>query len=137
MVGTVSAEVLEQRKNTSIYVVESDPSTRAELNSALAGLPWPVVSYETPQAFFAAIPASARGCVVANIELVDMPISNFLQIIEDNRHQLVVILLSRNFEIPAAVAAMRAGVHDVIQLPVIERALRRQIRDAISIQAES
>ncbi|MDH3647566.1 MAG: response regulator [Gammaproteobacteria bacterium] len=127
----MAVQISEVQQNTAIYVVESDPATRRKLNAALAGMRWPVYSYATPKTFLDSVPRAACGCVVANFQLVETAINDFLQSIEREQHQLAVILMCRHMEIPDAVAAMRAGVHDVMEFPVVERALRRRVRGAI------
>ena len=127
----VSAQRLEKMQDAAVYLVEFDPETRAEVQALLSGLPWQVHSYETPRALLDSLPRSAWGCVVANVELADMTIGELLEALED-RQRMALILLCRDIEIPDAVAAMRAGVHDVLQFPVVERALGQQVSAAIS-----
>ena len=111
--------------------MEFDAATRNEINVALSGLPWPVLSYDSPQTFLDNLAGSQRGCVVADVEQVDMPVARFLEALNRDHHGMPLILLSHDIEIPDAVAAMRAGVQDVLPLPVMERALRRQVRSAM------
>ena len=126
----MSAQV--SQTDPAIYMVEADPTVRRRADAALAGLPWPIHHFESPRELLDSLSYDAHGCVVANVALVEMTVQELLQELGREQHKLAIILLSNNIGVAEAVAAMRAGVHDVLPLPVVERALRRQVRLAMS-----
>ncbi len=129
----MSAQIAQQEPDAAIYLVESDPALRMEVAASLAGLDWPVYDYPSPRGLLAALPRQATGCLVANIALTGMDAVELQRELTRLGHRLRVILLSYDIEVPDAVAAMRAGVDDILPLPVVQRLLRRRVSTAMSL----
>lgn len=116
-------------QDAAVFVVET-ASTEATRN-AFDGLPWPVVRYRTVPALLEDLPASACGCVVANVESAGSEALGLFERLRAYENPLALILVCDRVEVPEAVAAMRAGVHDVLQAPVAARSLRQRINVAM------
>ncbi|MBT8135456.1 MAG: hypothetical protein KJO54_00450 [Gammaproteobacteria bacterium] len=116
-------------QDAAVFVVEENPSEAT--HSAFDGLPWPVHRYPDFAALLDSLVEPARGCVVASVDSPGEAALTMLEQLRSNQHRLALILVCDRVDVPEAVAAMRAGVSDVLQRPVAARALRHRVQGAV------
>lgn len=115
--------------DAAVFVVEENPTEATRY--AFDCLPWPVHRYRTFAAFLDSLEYPARGCLVASVESPGADSLAMLEQLHQHNHHLALILICDRADVPEAVAAIRAGVCDVLQVPVAARALRRRVRGAV------
>ena len=128
-----AGNVADGQGSPVIYVVDDDGDARAALHSVLVDAGRATESFETCEAFIAALGPSAEGCLLIDAVLPGMDGFALLKHMEDRGHRMPAIMITGNGDVHMAVRAMQAGALDFIEKPVsrdellasIERALAR------------
>lgn len=101
-----------------IYVIDDQASVRLALAEMLSVFGYEVASFESADAFLAALGGRERGCVVADVR---MPGTDGIGLVRELARRgvaLPVVLISGHADVPMAVAAIKAGAEDFIEKPV-------------------
>lgn len=116
----------------TVFVIDDDEAVRDALSVHLdlAGLP--VRSFASAADFLAAIDADQGGCAVIDIRMPDMDGLALQQEMVRRGLTLPVIIITGHGDVPAAVAAFRAGAVDFLQKPFDEDHLIERVREAIA-----
>ncbi len=104
-----------------------DEILRRRLCAVLKSLPWPVHGLGSQTELPARL---AAGCIVA-VQEPDLDLLALLQRLRQYDDRVRLILLTDDPDIANAVAALRQGVHDLIELPLVEREFHRRVRCAM------
>ncbi len=114
-----------------VSVVDDDEQVRESLAALIQSMNLEVECYASGREFLDGYSANQPGCVVLDLK---MPQLNGLEVIEElaARHADVpVIMISGHGDIPAAVAAIKAGAVDFLEKPYPGSALMDSVRRAI------
>ena len=115
-----------------IVVLDANVSVRSGVEALLRTLPARVVGFATAHEFLAALDAGlSPACLVADLELADLPIVTLLETLKTRGCWLPTILLSGEAEISSTVDAMRAGAVTCIEKPYLARFLLAQVAPLI------
>jgi FixJ family two-component response regulator len=114
-----------------VFVVDDDEAVRDALSVHLdlAGLP--VRTFPSAAEFLAAISPGQGGCAVVDIRMPGMDGLALQQEMIRRGLTLPVIVVTGHGDVPAAVAAFRAGAVDFLQKPYDEDRLIDRVREAI------
>lgn len=114
-----------------VFVIDDDEAVRDALSVHLdlAGLP--VRSFASAADFLAAVDADQGGCAVIDIRMPEMDGLALQQEMVRRGLTLPVIIITGHGDVPAAVAAFRAGAVDFLQKPFNEDHLIERVREAI------
>lgn len=110
-----------------VAVIDADATTRERVRALLEQLPVEVRTFASAAAFLRALGDMTPSCVIAEATMADMDGIALLGELKRRGLDSATILLSRNEDIPFAVAAMRAGAVDFIEKPYIDRALLHHV----------
>ena len=110
----------------AVYVVGQDQTLRQRLCTVLRSLPWPVNGYDCTSELITVVTA---GCIVAVDDGLDLIV--LMRSLRRYEDRVRLILLTTDSTVSSAVAALRHGVHDLIELPVVERDLHRRVSRAM------
>jgi two-component system, LuxR family, response regulator FixJ len=128
----------------TIFIVDDDPAVRDGLGAILSIKGYAVQTFESAEAFLAALPAVANACLLVDVRMPGMSGLDLHRELKRRGVALPVVVISGHGDIPMAVAALKAGVVDFLEKPFdtdvllasVAEALRRPAaRDEIDIAA--
>ena len=93
----------------------------------LKSLPWPVQGLSS----HLQLPARFGAACVVAVQERDLDLMVLLERLRQCQDRVRLILLTDNIDIANAVDALRQGVHDLIEMPVVERELHRRVHRAM------
>lgn len=114
-----------------VSVVDDDEQVRESLAALIQSMNLEVECYASGREFLDRYSPEQPGCVVLDLK---MPQLNGLEVIEEmsaRQIEVPVIMISGHGDIPAAVAAIKAGAVDFLEKPYPGSALMDSIRRAI------
>ena len=115
-----------------VTVVDDDEQIRESLAALVQSLQLDVECYESGQAFLDHFAHARPGCVVLDLRMPQLSGQDVLAALAQRRIRVPVIVITGHGDIPAAVAAMKAGAVDFLEKPYRGVALLESIRRAIS-----
>jgi two-component system response regulator FixJ len=134
----------------AVFIIDDQASVRKALAEMLSVFGFTVETYESAEAFLAAIEPSRPGCVVADVRMPGMDGIELMRELNRRKLALPVVLISGHADVPMAVAGIKAGADDFIEKPIddtqlvaaINRGLARQFdqqaqRDSTDVLHES
>jgi two-component system response regulator FixJ len=119
-----------------VSVVDDDEQVRESLAALIQSMNLEVECYASGREFLDRYSPEQPGCVVLDLK---MPQLNGLEVIEEmsaRQIEVPVIMISGHGDIPAAVAAIKAGAVDFLEKPYPGSALMDSIRKAIERDAQ-
>lgn len=115
----------------TVFIVEDDERLRRSLQQAIQEGDLPVETFRSESEFLAQLDVEQPGCVVVKLSLPDMDGLEVHRQLRRRGADLPVILVSAEADVPTAVAAMREGVSDFLELPFDPVPLRAAVRRAL------
>jgi FixJ family two-component response regulator len=115
----------------TVSVVDDDEQVRESLAALIQSMNVEVECYASGREFLDHFRPSRPGCVILDLR---MPQLSGMEVIEElaaRRIDVPVIMISGHGDIPAAVAAMKAGAVDFLEKPYRGAALLENVRRAI------
>jgi two-component system response regulator FixJ len=119
-----------------VSIVDDDQQVRESLAALIQSMNIDVECYASGHEFLGDCTSARPGCVVLDLR---MPELNGLEVIEElaaRKIDVPVIMISGHGDIPAAVAAMKAGAIDFLEKPYRGSALIETIRRALDRDAK-
>lgn len=101
-----------------VYIVEDDRDVCEMLHAVLAEEGLAVEKFDSGEAFVAAHPSGAFGCLVVDAGLPGMSGLELVQKLHAADYHLAAIMITGQANVPMAVEAMKAGAVDFMQKPV-------------------
>ena len=120
----------------TVSIVDDDQQVRESLAALIQSMNIDVECYASGREFLDKFTPSRPGCVVLDLR---MPQISGLEVIEElaaRKIDVPVIMISGHGDIPAAVAAMKAGAVDFLEKPYRGTALIESIRRALARDVE-
>lgn len=99
-------------------MIDDQDAVRNALAEMLQVFGYSVRTYESADAFLAALTGEETGCIVADVR---MPGTDGIELVRELSRRdstLPVVLISGHADVPMAVAAIKAGAQDFIEKPV-------------------
>jgi len=122
---------------TTVYVVDDDPSVRAGLSRLLQSMGLTVKTFASAREFLEQAVAEEPGCLIVDLR---MPAMNGLELQEQlmtRNLNLPVIFLTGYGTVPASVRAMKRGAVDFLEKPVDDQVLLDAIYQALEKDREN
>ena len=116
---------------TTVYVVDDDPSVRAGLSRLLQSMGLTVKTFASAREFLKQAVSGEPGCLIVDLR---MPAMNGLELQEQlmtRNLNLPVIFLTGYGTVPASVRAMKRGAVDFLEKPVDDQVLLDAIYQAL------
>jgi two-component system, chemotaxis family, CheB/CheR fusion protein len=115
----------------AVYLVEDNPDVCAMLHAVLAEEGLAVEEFDSGEAFFAAHPSGAFGCLVVDAGLPGMSGLEIVQRLQGADCHLAAIMITGHANVAMAVEAMKAGAVDFMQKPVSCKRFVATVRAAL------
>jgi FixJ family two-component response regulator len=120
-----------------VFLVDDDPFQLVFLTGILSTAGHQVEAFARPEALFALLSASDRGCVVLDLR---MPVLSGLELqagLLARGVLLPLIFVSGSADVPAVVSAMKHGALDFLAKPVVPAELRAVVAGALRRDEET
>ena len=114
-----------------VYVVDGDPSVRADLELLTRAAGWRPRTAESAEAFLAYPRAWSPSCLLSDLQLPGLSGLELQKLVAD-RPEMPVIFVSSHADIQATVQAMKAGAFEFLTKPVGRNVLAHAIERAIA-----
>lgn len=121
--------------NGVVHVIDDDAAMRDSLSFLLESADLNAKTYESAIAFLDHVKSLEAGCIVTDVRMPEMSGLELIQRLKTLGIGLPIIVMTGHADVPLAIEAMKAGVHDFIEKPFDDEALLTAIRAALA-QAE-
>jgi len=115
-----------------VHVIDDDPAMRDSLSFLLESADLPAKTYESAIAFLDHVDRLEPGCIVTDVRMPEMSGLELVQKLKGIGVTLPVIVITGHADVPLAIEAMKAGVHDFIEKPFDDEALLSAIRAGLA-----
>jgi two-component system response regulator FixJ len=115
-----------------IHVIDDDEAIRDSLSFLLDTAGWAVRTYESAEAFLAALDGLSPGCVVSDLRMPGLSGLDLIQRLKEMKSSIPVIVITGHGDVALAVEAMKAGVSDFIEKPFDDEAIISALKVALS-----
>jgi two-component system response regulator FixJ len=116
----------------TVYVIDDQESVRHALAEMLSVFGFEVETYESADAFLAALDPTRTGCVVADVRMPGTDGIELVRALGRRSASLPVVLISGHADVPMAVAGIKAGAEDFIEKPVDDAQLVAAINRGVA-----
>lgn len=123
--------------NPTVFLVDDEPAVLKALSRLLRNEQWNVATFESAEAFLASWQSTTPGCVVLDVELPGLDGLELQRRLGAAGHQVPVVFLTGQGDIPMTVRAIQAGAIDFLTKPVSAKALLHAINIAIDRDASA
>jgi two-component system response regulator FixJ len=117
-----------QETSPVVGVINPDPVAREELRTLLVPLGVDVLTYDSAEGFLRANLRRHLACLIVDLLLPGMSGLELLRQLRSGGHDVPLILLADESDVPTAVAAMREGATDFIEKPYVDVAVVKQVQ---------
>jgi two-component system response regulator FixJ len=117
-----------------VGVIDSDPVARAALKTLLQPVGVEVIPFESAESFLLSASGKHLACLIVDLLLPGMSGLELLRRLRSSGHDVPVILLADESDVPTAVAAMREGATDFIEKPYVNVAVLKQVQKLLHSQ---
>ena len=114
-----------------VHVIDDDDALRDSLSFLLGTARLNVKTYESAEAFLAALPDANSGCIITDVRMPDMSGVDLLRKLNELRIALPVIIITGHGDVQLAVEAMKIGAADFIEKPFDDEVLLNAVRAAL------
>jgi FixJ family two-component response regulator len=121
---------------TTLFIIDADADARQALGHQLRAGGFAVEAHATGGTFLGSCRRGARGCVLADLALPDMPFPELTQRMAAAGIGLPVIATSSSGQVKTAVRAMQCGAADFLQKPVAADDLWESVHRAMELEAQ-
>jgi FixJ family two-component response regulator len=118
--------------STVVTVIDDDEQVRESLAALVQSMQLDVDCYASGMEFLESFEHARPGCVVLDLRLPQISGQEVLKVLNARRIRVPVIMITGHGDIPAAVAAMKAGAFDFLEKPYRGAVLIESIRRAIA-----
>ncbi|MFC3068350.1 response regulator FixJ [Phenylobacterium soli] len=118
-----------------VHVIDDDAAMRDSLSFLLESADLANKTYESAVVFLEHVKHLEPGCIVTDVRMPEMSGLELIQRLKTLGVTLPIIVMTGHADVPLAIEAMKAGVHDFIEKPFDDEALLTAIRAALA-QAE-
>jgi two-component system, LuxR family, response regulator FixJ len=118
-----------------VHVIDDDAAMRDSLSFLLESADLNARTYESAIAFLDDLKSLEPGCILTDVRMPQMSGLELIARLKALGVALPVIVMTGHADVPLAIDAMKAGVHDFIEKPFDDEALLSTIRSALA-QAE-
>jgi FixJ family two-component response regulator len=121
----------------TVHVITPEPTLRATLRHLFSAEGWQVVFHTSAECFLQTARPAAPACLLFHHRLPGMDGVALTKYLRNQGCRLPTVMLTDPGDVPTAVAAMRAGVTDLLEQPASMGDLLASIRDAAATEADS
>src|ERR1043166_9395987 len=115
-----------------VHVIDDDDALRDSLSFLLGAAKLNVKTYESAEAFLAALPGVNSGCIITDVRMPNMSGVDLLRRLNELEVALPVIVITGHGDVQLAVEAMKIGAVDFIEKPFDDEMLLNAVRAALN-----
>lgn len=115
-----------------VHVIDDDAAMRDSLSFLLEASEIPAKTYESAPDFLDHVGKLQPGCIVTDVRMPEMSGIELIGRLRQLGVSLPVIVITGHADVPLAIEAMKAGVHDFIEKPFDDETLLTAIRAALA-----
>jgi two-component system, LuxR family, response regulator FixJ len=115
-----------------VHIVDDDEAVRESLAFLLDSASMASRTYESAEAFLAALEQATSGCVVTDVRMPGMNGIDLLRHLRAAGRIIPMIVITGHGDVPLAVEAMKLGAFDFIEKPFDDEVLLHSIRSALA-----
>lgn len=119
----------------ALFIVDDDPAVRDALSVVFSLEGYDVETFESGEAFLAALPNLPTACVLLDVHMPGRSGMEILKALDPDHYDAPVFIISGQGDIPMAVAAVKAGAFDFIEKPFDAETVVTRVREGIDIVA--
>jgi FixJ family two-component response regulator len=119
-----------------VCIVEDDISTSKALGRLIGSFGYKVNVYHNANDLIKGKQYENSDCILLDVNLPDINGLKVQELLRQEHHQIPIIFLTGNGDVPMSVRAMQAGAIDFLQKPVSEDALLKALSRAILIRQQ-
>lgn len=120
-----------------VYIIDDDEAVRDSLQQLLASRGFETESYGSATEFLDALNLQRAGCVLADIHMPGMSGLELQSKLSELGHEVPVVIMTGNANVPSAVQALKSGAVDFIEKPIDTENLAEAIRRGLRIRHET
>ena len=117
--------------NLIVHIVDDDAAARDSLEFVLKSAKLAVKSYDSAEAFLAALPGSNPGCVITDVRMPGLSGIDLLKRLQATEQSIPVVVITGHGDVPLAVEAMKLGALEFLEKPFDDDALLNVVRVAL------
>lgn len=114
-----------------VHIIDDDEAVRQSLQFLLRTTGLAARTYESAEAFLAAVPSITVGCIVTDVRMPGIGGIELLRRLSDMHVRLPVIVITGHGDVPLAVEAMKLGAVDFLEKPYEDDMLLGSVRKAL------
>jgi two-component system, LuxR family, response regulator FixJ len=118
--------------NGIVYVIDDDSGLRDSLEFLLGSAGFSVRLFDSAEAFLAAPPSLAEGCIVTDIRMQHVDGIALLSQLREAGHNIPVIIMTGHGDVPLAVKAMKLGAIDFLEKPFDGDSMVEAVRSTLA-----
>jgi two-component system response regulator FixJ len=118
---------------TTVIVIDDEDSVRDSLLFLLDVVGLPAKGFASAEAFLAASPKPAAGCIVTDLWMPGLGGADLLRLLPEHGIRLPVIMITGHGDASAAARALAAGAFDFIEKPFQDVAILEAVRGALAL----
>ncbi|TWB61441.1 LuxR family two component transcriptional regulator [Rhizobium sp. ERR 922] len=122
-----------QGQQSTVYVIDDDPSVRDGLDSLLRSVGYDTHGFASPRDFLASPRFEGPACIVLDVRMPDASGLDFQDELARRGYAIPIIFLTGHGDVPMSVRAMKAGAVEFLLKPFREQDLLDAIRQALEI----
>lgn len=115
----------------TVFVIDDDDDVRDSLVFLLRAQGLTCRAFPSPVGFLAQLRPDQYGCVVTDVRMPDMDGMDLVNRLKQRGCDMGVIVLTGHADVPLAVRALKAGVHDFIEKPFRSEVLLDAVRSVL------
>ncbi|MGI9449693.1 MAG: response regulator transcription factor [Geminicoccaceae bacterium] len=112
-----SSQVTSDRKAATVFIIDQDLAVRDALSVSLRASGFDVLAYGSAGDFLGMMPASRRGCLLIEFDLVDMTGVELVARLAAQRIEVPAIIMSARLRMPLLGQSCPAGISAILQKP--------------------
>ena len=120
-----------------VHIVDDDAALRESLEFLMSSAGFTARSFDSAAALLAVARELAPGCILTDVRMPGMSGLELVAKLKEIGVRHPVIVLTGHGDVPLAVEAMKAGVHDFLGKPFEDEALLASIRAALAAGDEA
>lgn len=119
-----------------LYVVDDDDAVRRSLGLLLLSRGHAVQTFDSGEAFLAAVDLKRAGCIILDLRMGGMSGLHVFEQLRAHQSPMVVLFLSGHGDIPTAVDAVQKGAFGWLEKPCNDEQLLTSVHAALQKAAE-
>lgn len=117
-----------------VHVIDDDAAMRDSLAFLMDTADLEARTYDSAIAFLDQLPETAApGCILTDVRMPQMSGLELIARLKELGVALPIVVMTGHADVPLAIQAMKAGVHDFIEKPFDDQVLLGAVRSALAI----